>query len=371
MNVLALTKYSYSGPSSRYRFYNYVECFEKRGLFIEIEPFFSPSYLTKQERVIKLFTVLISYLRRVLKLITLLIRPERYDLVLIEYELLPFFPAVFERLLKKRNIRYIVDYDDAIFHKYDHHGNALVRGILGNKIAQVMQNAEAVVVCNPYLEAYAAKYNKNIVKLPTVVLLERYKSAMLTHEAKAESMPFIIGWIGSKSTSIYVLDILPAMRRFSDAYDVQFRLMGLDESILPDDAKEQVNMEVVPWSEEQEIDEILGFDIGIMPLRDDPWSQGKCGFKLVQYMSCAKPVIASPVGINNILVQEGENGLLAKNEDEWFMAFETLYLDKALREKMAVNNMHKIETEYNHQINCEKYIQMIREVVTKSSESTE
>jgi glycosyltransferase involved in cell wall biosynthesis len=100
-----------------------------------------------------------------------------------------------------------------------------------------------------------------------------------------------------------------------------------------------------------------------MPLHDDPWSRGKCGFKLVQYMSCKKPVIASPVGINTSLVQEGENGFLAETMEEWFNAFEKLYFDKALREKMAENNFRKIEAEYNYEKCCRQYIELIQTVI--------
>ena len=371
MRIIAFTKYPYEGPSSRYRFYNYVNCFEKNNIIMELKPFFSSSYFNQKNIAFKLFSVITSYMSRIFQLIKLLIKPKQSDLVLIEYELLPFFPSIFERLLKLRGIKYLVDYDDAIFHKYDIHKNMLVRELLKEKIGKVMQNAEVVVVCNSYLEAYAKTYNTYTLRLPTVVLLENYKNVMCEYGKKDESRPFIIGWIGSKSTSVYMLDILPVMKRFAVAYDVEFRLVGFDESLLPLDEKEACNIEVVPWSEEGEVEEILEFDIGIMPLKNDPWSQGKCGFKLVQYMSCAKPVIASPVGINASLVKEGKNGFLAESEDEWFDAFEKLCLDKKLREKMGVNNMKKIETEYNHRINCEKYVQMIYEILEKERSSTD
>ena len=105
MKIIAFTKYPYEGPSSRYRFYNYVECFEKNDIVMEIKPFFSSSYFTKQILVLKLFSVITSYLHRIFQLIKILLKPKYYDLVLVEYELLPFFPAIFEVLFKKRNIK--------------------------------------------------------------------------------------------------------------------------------------------------------------------------------------------------------------------------------------------------------------------------
>ena len=363
MKIIAFTKYPYGGPSSRYRFYNYVDCFAKENISMQIEPFFSSAYFVQTHKVVKIFNILVSYLRRVYQLLVVLFFPKKYDLLLIEYELLPFFPAMFEYLLKKRQIKYVVDYDDAIFHKYDLHTNPLVRWMFQGKIGQVMSNAEVVVVCNSYLEQYAKKYNPNTFRLSTVVLLEKYKKAMLDYEKKSEEKPFVIGWIGSKSTSAYIVNILPALERFSAKYEVQFNLVGFDNSVLPEGMKERCKIEVIRWSEKSEIEEILKFDVGVMPLQNDPWSKGKCGFKLVQYMSCEKPVIASPVGMNILLVKEGENGFLAESTDEWFEAFEKLYLDKELREKMAEANIQKIETEYNHDMNCKKYVELVRTTV--------
>ena len=287
VNILALTKYSYEGPSSRYRFYNYVDCFEKESITIEIEPFFSSAYLVKSTRIVKLFSVLNAYIQRVSKLIGLILSSKQYDLILIEYELLPFFPAIFEYMLKKRQIKYVVDYDDAIFHKYDLHKNTFVRWLLKEKIGQVMSSAESVIVCNPYLEQYARKYNSHTYRLPTVVLLENYKKVMKKYESKEDVKPFVIGWIGSKSTSAYIVDILPAMEKFASKYDVVFNLVGFDDNVLPSGIKERCKIKVIPWSEKTEIEEIMKFDVGIMPLKSDPWSKGKCGFKLVQYMSCS------------------------------------------------------------------------------------
>ncbi len=332
---------------------------------MQIKPLFSKAYFVWTSKTIKPFIVFASYLRRIVLLLGLLLFPKKYDLVLIEYELLPFFPAVFEYLLTKRHIKYMVDYDDAIFHRYDLHTNVLVRQLLKGKIGQVMSNAEAVIVCNAYLKHYAKQHNSNTYRLPTVVLLERYKKAMQEYAIKTDPKPFIIGWIGSKSTSIYIIDILPAMEKFTSKYDVVFNLVGFDESVLSERMKERCNINVIPWSEETEIEEILKFDVGIMPLKNDPWSNGKCGFKLVQYMSCSKPVVASPVGINTSLVKEGENGFLAESEDAWSDAFEKLYLDKALREKMAETNSLKIETEYNHSMNCKKYVDLVRTIVKR------
>ena len=362
--TLALTKYSYAGPSSRYRYYNYVACLQERDIGMAVSPLFNDDYFEVSGKTAKIAYALKAYMARLWIVLALLFTSRKYDLLIIEYELFPFFPAIFERLLVARGRNYIVDYDDAIYHKYDLHANALVRRLLGGKIGQVMKMAETVIVCNAYLEQYAQKHNGNIVRLPTVVLPDKYKEAEKKHIRQPDK-PFTIGWIGSKSTSIYLLDILPAIEKFAASRDVRFNFVGFDESILTDGVKERGKINTIVWSEEKEIDEILDFDVGIMPLRSDAWSQGKCGFKLVQYMSCKKPVIASPVGINVDLVEDGLNGYLAVTIDEWFDAFEKLYTDEQLRQKMAEANYAQILEQYNYQNNCDQYAQLIMEVVGK------
>ena len=220
-----------------------------------------------------------------------------------------------------------------------------------------MSYASSVVVCNEYLEDYAKKYNCNTLRLPTVVLLDKYKEVM--KDFKKDNSNFTIGWIGSKSTSKYILEILPVIQKFSNKYrDVEFNLVGFDETICLNK-----NINVIRWEEETEIKNILNFDVGIMPLDNSLWSRGKCAFKLVQYMSCKKPVIASPVGMNCTIVNNNINGFLVNSEDEWFKAFEALYENHRLREEMGNNNYMKIKSDFNHGKNCIKYINLIKNII--------
>jgi len=360
MKLLTLTKYSYEGPSSRYRFYNYKERFVEDNINMIIKPLFGKNYFNAKNKRTKFLVAAISYAKRLWLVLQVLFFPKKYDLVLLEYELFPYLPAWIEYLFMKRGVKYIVDYDDAIFHKYDKHPNILIKRVLGDKIAKVMGYAKTIIVCNPYLEAYASKYNKRIVTIPTVVLLDKYTETMKNHKAR-ENNSFIIGWIGSWTTGVYVLNILFAMKKFVQKYDdVRFHLVGFNEDLLSQQEKEEAHIDVIKWCEEQEIDEILDFDIGMMPLPNDEWSRGKCGFKLLQYMSCKKPVIASAVGVNCILVQDEVNGFLIKNNNAWFEAFEKLYLNEELRTKMATANLKKVQDEYNNSKIYQIYLQQLK-----------
>lgn len=365
MKILALTKYTQAGPSSRYRYYNYQKAFEQYGIEMDIAPLFPTAFLQTSDKKKKLLLALFAYGRRKLLLLGLLFF-KRYELLVIEYELFPYMPALFERLLVLRGYRYIVDYDDAIFHKYDMRTNPLISLFLHNKIATVISKATTTIVCNDYLASYAKRFTTSIFRIPTVVLLDNYIQKTELHKTnKRPESGFVIGWIGSKSTSFYILEILPILERFVASYeDVSIHLVGFDGGLLSQETIQRCHIKVIPWSEEGEIDAILDFTVGIMPLHNDPWSRGKCGFKLIQYMSCHKPLIASPVGINCDLVNEPHGGYLASTLEEWYEALEKIYLNKEERDIMGEENFKQILEHYNHTKETQKYAQLIMDITS-------
>lgn len=360
MKILALTKYSQQGPSSRYRFYNYKGLFEKHGIQMTIKPLFSGVFFTSESKLHKIFAAVFSYIKRGFLLIHLLIFKNKYQLILIEYELFAFFPSIFEYLLNKRGIKYIVDYDDAIFHKYDEHRLLLVRLLLRKKIARVMQYAQAVIVGNSYLKSYAQDFNTNILILPTVVKLENYLQALSSSNQDSNNSEFVIGWIGSKSTSPYLKSIIPTLKKFVQNTNARCHFIGFDKTLLTQKEMEQCNIKVIRWNEHTEIQNIIKFDLGIMPLNNDNWSKGKCGFKLIQYMACKKPVIASAVGANKQIVKNATNGFLVETNEQWLQALMELYSKPSLRREISENNITEIKNYYNINGTCEKYINLIK-----------
>ncbi len=362
MKILALTKYSDAGPSSRYRYYNYQKPFEEYGIEMDIAPLFPTEYLRARGKKEKIAITLRAYWQRILLLLGLLFSRQKYALLIVEYEMLPYMPALFERLLVLRGYKYIVDYDDAIFHRYDLNSNFWIRLFLRKKIAAVISRAAYTIICNEYLGSYARRYTTKIFRIPTVVLLDRYREKTESFTPKGEG--FTVGWIGSQSTGVYILELLPAFERFAAAHDdVTIRLVGFDKELLTPEEQKQYHIEAVTWSEEREVDDILSFDVGIMPLHNDPWSKGKCGFKLIQYMSCAKPLIASPVGINVELVDEPRGGYLASNMNEWYEALEKIYSDRTRAEEIGQYNYGRILEDFNHSRETQKYVKLIKDVV--------
>jgi hypothetical protein len=118
-----------------------------------------------------------------------------------------------------------------------------------------------------------------------------------------------------------------------------------------------------PWTEQTEVAELQHFDVGVMPLPDSPWERGKCGYKLVQYLGCGKPVIASPVGANRWIVEQGANGFLAETPEEWKAALSTLLREPGLRSRFGQAGRTKVEREFCIQVNGPKLVATLREAV--------
>lgn len=334
--IVFFTKYTRAGASSRYRTYQYLEAFRAAGLDCVVKPLFDEAYLAHKYRHGKAswFGAFSALVGRIWAVLTV---PAR-SIVVIEYELLPYFPAVLERWLVLRGCRMLVDYDDALFHQYDQHGSVWVRRLLGGKIAAVMRLAHTVVAGNQYLADYAKHAGARRVEIiPTVIDLLRYPPRQ-----QSDTQPvFTIGWIGSPSTANYLSEIAPALAEFCAREPARVRLVGSGPVSLPG-----IPVELVQWQEEAEVAEIAGFDVGIMPLPDQPWARGKCGFKLIQYMACAVPVIASPVGVNAQLVEHGVNGFQASTAEQWLLSFDELYKDVELRQRFGAAGRQRVEQQY-------------------------
>lgn len=350
MKVLLLSRYGSLGASSRVRFLQYLPYFQSKGVEVTVRPLLSDAYLQALYRggprwgeVVK------GYAERIL----ILLGARRFDVVIVEKELFPFMPAVAERFIRLDGVRYVVDYDDALFHRYDCHSNPLVRLLLGKKIDAVMRQATTVIAGNKYLAEHALRAGANRVEIiPTVVDADHYQP-----KQKTGGENLIVGWIGTPKTSRYLKPLLPVFEAINKEMSVRFVAVGA----IPRDF-EGTAVETWPWSAETEVESIQQFDIGIMPLENSPWERGKCGYKVIQYMACGVPVIASPVGVNCEIVQQGKNGRLADSIEEWnAMLRDMLGSGSDRRKKMGIAGRARVEQWYSLQAQAPRFYKVVRE----------
>lgn len=349
MKVLYLTKYSRNGASSRMRSYQYFPFLEQNGIEVTVSPFFDEEYLELlyAKKNISKVKIASFYINRFKKLFSIY----KYDRIIIEKELFPYFFSWFEKIFFVLNIKYIVDYDDAIFHNYDLNPNKIIRFLLKNKIGNVMKYSNHVLAGNNYLAAKAkASGAKKITIHPTVIDVELYNNAI-----KIKSDKLIIGWIGSPTTYKYVEKMIPIFNGLAQKYDFELQIIG---------AKNEPSTEgfikYIPWKEELEVALISGFDIGIMPLENTPWELGKCSYKIIQYMGCGIPVVASEVGMNKEVILNGENGFLVTTEKEWMDSISQLIEDENLRFNLGQNGKKLVANNYSTQVNYKKLITILK-----------
>jgi glycosyltransferase involved in cell wall biosynthesis len=351
MKVLLLSRYSYLGASSRVRFYQYLPYLEAEGIHVTIANLLEDDYLQDiyLRRRRHFGDIIGAYIRR----LGYLLKSNRFDLLWVEYEILPWVPAWAETILSNLGIPYVVDYDDAVFHRYNMHPRAMVRGLLGNKIDVVMRRAAFVTVGNHYLWDYARKAGaKRVEYVPSVIDFDRYQ---LTPQA--ESPVFTIGWIGSPVTAKYLHLVYPALADVCRNGSGRLVLVGSGQLEL-----HGVPAEIRGWSEETEVADIQTFDVGIMPMPDEAWAKGKCGYKLIQYMACARPVVASPVGVARQIIEDSRDGFLATTTMDWVSAFRILRDNQRLRERMGKAGRIKIERQYCTQITAPLLVSLLMSI---------
>lgn len=340
MRILFLTKYGRLGASSRLRTLQYLPYLQQAGVQISVNHLMSSERL--QERYKKGGYSLGAVVRAYFERCKVLLARSKFDLVWIEKEAFPWWPLWIERLLLASK-PFVLDYDDAIFHNYDQHRLSIVRRIFGTRLDGLMAKSAMVVAGNPYLAQRAISAGaKNVKIIPTVIDLKRYPVKQ-PNQAVFDSVdsPVRIVWIGSPSTVKYLKEIEPALQKLSTQFQFVFTVIG-GEGFQPSG----VNVEQYAWSEETEVDLLLQADIGIMPLIDSAFERGKCGYKLIQYMACGLPVVASPVGVNESIVQNEYNGYLVASEDQWVASLGALLANADLRRSMGANGRQLVEQRY-------------------------
>lgn len=342
MKMLILPRYGRLGASSRLRSYQYIPSLMAAGFEVTISPLLSDAYL-EQSYVGKSsrwrgFRGLITRAR-------MLLTARNYDVIWIEKEAMPWVPGFIERWLMPAGIPYVVDYDDAVFHQYDRHRNQLVRAVFGRKLDGIMNRSAAVFAGNDYLASRARRAGaRNIVYVPTVLDPNHYKLRQRADWMAAKTA--VIGWIGSPTTwKEHMRPVCDSLAALATRKSAVIQVVGakIEPGV-------QGPITFIPWSEESEGDVAAGFSVGVMPLPDDLWSKGKCGYKLLQYMASGIPVVASPVGVNVDIVEPGINGYLATTLADWSHQLEAMIDDPEKCYSFGQQGRAKVERQYSIQV---------------------
>ncbi|WP_317899492.1 glycosyltransferase family 4 protein [Aurantibacillus circumpalustris] len=339
-------------PSQRYRFEQYLPFLKQHGFN------FTFSYLLNEKDdttfysqgnfLVKIFILIKSVLIRLKDCF----RFKNFDIIFIQREASFLGTSYFEKRAHKSGAYVIFDFDDSIWLADTSPGNKKWEFIKKpEKFFRNISYANCVIAGNSYLAKKSQTINKNTKVIPTTIDTDFHmpKPKLRNNEI------ITIGWSGSISTVKHFETLLPVLMKIKLAYGnkVNFKVLG-------DPHYSSADLNVIPkaWTETTEVDELNSFDIGIMPLPDDAWANGKCGLKALSYMACEIAVVISAVGINKEIVEQDKNGFLASTEDEWFRCLSQLIDDKTIRNEMGKAGRKTVIERYSVEANKAKYLEI-------------
>jgi glycosyltransferase involved in cell wall biosynthesis len=353
MKVLCVVPYPTEAPSNRLRVEQYFPYLREHGITPILRPFMTSLFYNIRYSPGDLSRKVASFGMSTLSRLSDVARASRADVILVHREAFPFGGPFFEEAMAKTNVPIVFDFDDAIYLPNSADANRFVTYLKRpHKTARAIELSSWVIAGNENLKSYASRYNSNITVIPTPVDTEYF--APRSEEPKDDRV--VIGWIGSNTTAPYLRMLVRALDQITEKYpNVVVRVVG--GSYVPPIVH---NLEVKRWDLDQELDELHGFDIGIMPMPDTEWTRGKCGFKALLYMSVGIPPVCSPVGVTTDILQDGYNGLLATTTEEWVDRLSMLIEDVPLRRKMGEAGRQWVLEKFSLQAQAPRFLDVLQ-----------
>jgi len=313
LRVGFLPLYQIQYPSSRYRVFQFLESLSRHGFECTVieAPQCDP----------------INRLAYLPRLVWLAITQ---DVLYVQKRL---FPRPVLRLIQRLNPHIVFDLDDAIY----------LHPALQSRVDAMLRTASIVVAGNEWLATYARQFNKQVVIIPTVVDTDLCRPPSGARHPGDDRV--VIGWIGLNPNRGDLAPMRPVFDWLGEQYGERVILRIVSSQPLKMETR--LRLEFVPWTLEDSRVALQQFDIGIMPLEDTEWNRGKCGLKLIQYMAVGAAPVASPVGVNQEIVQDGKTGYLALTTAEWKDRLARLIEDETLRLRMGYAGRERVKQYYS------------------------
>ena len=337
--ILAIATHGEAGPSTRFRVLQWEPYLRQWGCSLSLRAFFSAkmtvAFYQPGRPVAKALEIITGSARRLATLASL---SKEADIVLVHREIFPLGQRPLWKALERFPRPILYDYDDAMFLP-----QRAGRGMLGwmervETPQAVMRLCEVVLAGNQFLADYASQYARRVVVLPTCIDTTRF----VPRPRHGDRQKPVVGWIGSYTAAKYLHSLVGVLRAVARKVPFHLYVVGCD----PLPPIEGVTVEQVEWKLGREVEDFQRCDVGLYPLWDDAWAKGKCAFKAIQSMACGVPVVASSIGVNRELIEDGVNGFLASTEEEWGDALCRVLVDASLRDRLGRAGRHTIETRY-------------------------
>ncbi len=339
-------------PSQRLKYEQYFPYLRSQGYSITVSPFISPAFWKiiyhKGNLLFKLFYGLSGYFRRLGDLF----RIHKFDMVYVHLWGTPMGPPIYEWLLKKTARKIIYDIDDLVYLKNTvSKVHPLITYIKGRqKPLFLMKHADHVITCTPYLDSFVRKLNQHTTDISSTVDTDIYKPANNYNN----NSKITLGWSGSLSTAKYFYLLGPVLKKLSALYDFNILVIGD-----PNVKIEGLKIESIAWEEKEEVTNLQKIDIGLYPLPDEEWVLGKSGLKAIQYMALGIPTVATAIGANYRVIEEGVSGFLVASESGWIEKLSILIKDATLRKSIGESARKRVEDLFSVKANAPKYLSVL------------
>lgn len=366
LRVLALSPIPEEAAGCRFRIAQFVPYLQSVGVEVTLRSLFDADFFNLVYKPGHYVRKTLGFTRLSLKHLGALNGLSTFDAIFLYREMFPIGPALVERLLAiRRRPPIVFDFDDAIFLPNVSDANRFIRALKSpGKVAAIIRRSDHVIAGNDYLAAYARRFSRAVTVIPTCVDTEAFVPSVRACSSNGSdgSRAAIVGWIGSPTTAFYVRGLAKVLQRTRQVHPFQLRISGAGQPIeIPG-----VPIEQPTWSLGEEVRLFNTCDVGIYPLFDDEWSKGKCGFKAIEFMACGVPVVASAVGVNREIIQDGVNGFLASTDDEWVEKLGKLLASPELRRRFGDAGRRTIESRYSLRVQAPMLARTLREVAGRS-----
>jgi hypothetical protein len=346
LRVLALSPVPYEGAGCRFRIAQYVPYLAGEGIDVTVAPFYDRELFQLVYQRGQLARKALRFLKQAAARVVWIARAGRYDAIWIYREAMPVGPPVLEGLLTLFDHPLLYDFDDAVFLANTSDANRWLAALKCPwKTDWMIRRAAQVTAGNEYLADHARRLNGSVTVIPTAVDTTLF---VPRSDSRAADAAPVFGWVGTPTTAPYLDMLGDTLSALARRQPFTFRVSGAGETV----AFSGVRMEYPAWSVEREVALFNTCDVGVYPMPDDDWARGKSGFKAIQFMACGVPVVASPVGINREIIQDGENGFLASTSAEWTRALEGLAADPELRRRIGEAGRRTVDAKYSLRMNA-------------------
>ncbi len=327
MKILFLIQ-GFDVAASRYRVLQYMPYLKEQGIEATVSRF--PKGFFKK---LKLFKSL-----------------NKYDILFIQRKR---YPILWLKLIRKNARKIVYDFDDSIMHRSSKRANHNLKK-RAKMFKDMVNAADHVIAGNRYLKEKTTPYTRNITIIPTPINMAAYPQKKYSDNNDS----IILGWIGATGSIHYLEKMKSLFNILGKSFD------NLKLKIVCNTFFDCENMEVEKkiWNEKDEVADIQSFDIGLMPLMDDPWSHGKCGLKILQCFAVGVPVVCSPAGVNKEIVKDGVHGFWANTQEEWIEKLKTLIKDHDLRKRMGMEGRKKVIEHYSVEANAPKMLKVFQQL---------